>query len=156
MSFLRYGEIYPCGKGTISRPCPRPSRWMSFQLAIPGGLLSSRARVRFTSRRHSAAAAALMSTQLHRTVLCDCSGCLSPGVHRNALAICLFVFLFVIIGGSLHLSPSGAFLAATTGTPLVIYAFHRRTDGASRRNEVPCDAGRNEVEYVSKRVNADW
>ena len=82
MSFLRHGEIYPCAKGTISRPCPRPSRWMSFQLAIPGGLLSSRARVRFTSRRHSAAAAALMSTQLHRTVLCDCSGCLSPGVHR--------------------------------------------------------------------------
>ena len=87
MSFLRYGEIYPCGKGTISRPCPRPSRWMSFQLAIPGGLLSSRARVRFTSRRHSAAAAALMSTQLHRTVLCDCSGCLSPGVHRTGIGI---------------------------------------------------------------------
>ena len=41
MSFLRHGEIYPCAKGTISRPCPRPSRWMSFQLAIPGGLLSS-------------------------------------------------------------------------------------------------------------------
>ena len=87
MSFLRHGEIYPCAKGTISRPCPRPSRWMSFQLAIPGGLLSSRARVRFTSRRHSAAAAALMSTQLHRTVLCDCSGCLSPGVHRSFLCV---------------------------------------------------------------------
>ena len=41
MSFLRHGEIYPCAKGTISRPCPRPSRSMSFQLAIPGGLLSS-------------------------------------------------------------------------------------------------------------------
>ncbi len=48
------------------------------------------------------------------------------------------------IGGGLHLSPSGAFLAAITGTPLVIYAFHRRIDGTSRRNEVPCDAGRNE------------
>ena len=83
MSFLRHGEIYPWDKGTISRPCPRPSPWMSFQPVIPGGLLSSRARVRFTSRRHSAAAPASMSTQLHRTVLCDCSGCLSPGVHRT-------------------------------------------------------------------------
>ena len=77
---------------------------------------------------------------------------------RNCgLVICLFVFLFVIIGGGLHLNPSGAFLAAITGTPLVIYAFHRRIDVTSRRNEVPCDAGRNEVEYVSsKRVKADW
>ena len=83
MSFLRHGEIYPWDEGTISRPCPRPSQWMSFQPVIPGGLLSSRARVRFTSRRHSAAAPAPMSTQLHRTVLCDCSGCLSPGVHRK-------------------------------------------------------------------------
>ena len=41
MSFLRHGEIYPCDKGTISRPCPRPSPWMSFQPVIPGGLLSS-------------------------------------------------------------------------------------------------------------------
>ncbi len=54
MSFLRHGEIYPWDEGTISRPCPRPSPWMSFQPVIPGGLLSSRARVRFTSRRHSA------------------------------------------------------------------------------------------------------
>ena len=37
-----------------------------------------------------------------------------------ASGICLFVFLFVIIGGGLHLNPSGAFLAAVTGTPLVI------------------------------------
>ena len=37
-----------------------------------------------------------------------------------ASGICLFVFLFVILGGGLHLNPSGAFLAAVTGTPLVI------------------------------------
>ena len=86
MSFLRHGEIYPCTKGTISRPCPRPSPWMSFQPVIPGGLLSSRARVRFTSRRHSAAAPASMSTQLHRMVLCDCFGCLSPGVHSTTFS----------------------------------------------------------------------
>ena len=44
MSFLRYGEIYPCDEGAISRPRPRSSPWMSLQLAIPGRLLSSRAR----------------------------------------------------------------------------------------------------------------
>ena len=77
-------------------------------------------------------------------------------LKNYGLVICLFVFLFVIIGGGLHLNPSGAFLAAITGTPLVIYAFHRRIDGTSRRNELPSDAGRNEVEYVSsKRVKAD-
>ena len=47
MSFLRHGEIYPCDEGTISRPCPRSSPWMSLQLVIPGRLLSSRARFRF-------------------------------------------------------------------------------------------------------------
>ena len=51
MSFLRHGEIYPCDEGTISRPCPRSSPWMSLQLVIPGRLLSSRARFRFTSRK---------------------------------------------------------------------------------------------------------
>ena len=77
-------------------------------------------------------------------------------LKNYGLVVCLFVFLFVIIGGGLHLSPSGALLAAITGTPLGIYVFHRRSDGTSRRNEVPCDAGRNEVDYVgSKRGNAD-
>ena len=33
-------------------------------------------------------------------------------LKNYALVICLFVFLFVIIGGGLHLNPSGAFLAA--------------------------------------------
>src|SRR5215469_6122002 len=42
------------------------------------------------------------------------------------LVICLFVFLFVIIGGGLHLAPGGAFLAAVTGTPLVIHAFRTK------------------------------
>ena len=54
MSFLRHGEIYPCDKGTISRPCPRSSPWMSLQPVIPGRLLSSRARFRFTSRSYTA------------------------------------------------------------------------------------------------------
>ena len=77
-------------------------------------------------------------------------------LKNYGLVVCLFVFLFVIIGGGLHLNPSGAFLAAITGTPLVIYAFHRWLDVTSRR-EVLCDAGRSEVEYVSsKRAKSDW
>ncbi|HEY5174391.1 MAG TPA: hypothetical protein VII95_02370 [Terriglobales bacterium] len=48
-------------------------------------------------------------------------------VKNYALVICLFVFLFVVLGGGLHLNPGGALLAAATGTPLVIYAFNRRS-----------------------------
>ena len=47
--------------------------------------------------------------------------------HRTKetlLIICLFLFLFVVVGGGLHLSPSGAFLAAVTGTPLIVYVFN--------------------------------
>lgn len=40
------------------------------------------------------------------------------------LMACLFLFLFVVLGGGLHLSPSGAFLAAVTGTPLTVYVFN--------------------------------
>jgi hypothetical protein len=69
-----------------------------------------------------------------------------------ALVICLFVFLFVIMGGGLHLNPSGAFLAAVTGTPLVIYAFHRRFSGASRP-EVRDDSSSNEIAYVSSKTD---
>jgi hypothetical protein len=78
-------------------------------------------------------------------------------LKNYGLVMCLFVFLFAIIGGGLHLSPSGALLAAITGTPLMIYVFHRRIDRTSRQNEGPSDAGRNEVDYVSsKRGKPDW
>ena len=59
-------------------------------------------------------------------------------LKNYALVICLFVFLFVILGGGLHLNPSGAFLAAVTGTPLVIYAFHRKF---LHRGECICSRG---------------
>ena len=72
-------------------------------------------------------------------------------LKNYALVICLFVFLFVIIGGGLHLNPSGAFLAAVTATPLVIYAFHRKANRASRQEDAPHDAARNEVAYVSSK-----
>ncbi len=42
-----------------------------------------------------------------------------------ALLCCLFVFLFVVLGGGLRLNPGGAFLGAATGTPLIVYGFSR-------------------------------
>jgi hypothetical protein len=46
-------------------------------------------------------------------------------IKQAALIGCLFVFLFIVIGGGLHLNAGGAFLAAATGTPLVIHIFNR-------------------------------
>ncbi len=42
-----------------------------------------------------------------------------------SLGACLFVFLFVVVGASLHLNPMGALVAALSGTPLVIHAANR-------------------------------
>jgi hypothetical protein len=47
-------------------------------------------------------------------------------LKRIFLVICLFLFLYVVVGGGLHLNPSGAFLAASTGTPLIIHLFNDR------------------------------
>lgn len=47
-------------------------------------------------------------------------------IKQAALIACLFLFLFVVIGGGLHLNPGGAFLAAATGTPLVIHFFSKK------------------------------
>ncbi len=48
---------------------------------------------------------------------------------QGSLVVCLFLFLFVVIGGGPHLNAGGAFLAAATGTPLVIHVFNRRWAG---------------------------
>ncbi len=53
-------------------------------------------------------------------------------LKRYSLGLCLFVFLFVVIGGGFHLNPSGAFIAALSGTPLVICAFNRWTSAAPK------------------------
>ena len=61
-------------------------------------------------------------------------------VKRISLVACLFLFLFVVIGNALHLNPAGAFLAAATGTPLLIYIFKQRaavTAATQRANPVP-------------------
>ena len=42
-----------------------------------------------------------------------------------SLVLCLFVFLFVIIGGGLHLNPVGAFAAALSATPLILHSVNR-------------------------------
>jgi hypothetical protein len=83
MSFLRHGEIYPCDEGTISRPCPRSSPWMSLQLVIPGRLLSSRARFRFTSRSYTANHQPRPTTLRQRTAKCSLTDCLSRGVQSS-------------------------------------------------------------------------
>jgi peptidoglycan/LPS O-acetylase OafA/YrhL len=44
-------------------------------------------------------------------------------VKNAVLVFCLFVFLLIVLGGGLRLNPGGAFVAATTGTPLLIYVF---------------------------------
>ena len=67
---------------------------------------------------------------------------------RISLVTCLFLFLFVVIGSALHLNPAGAFLAAATGTPLLIYVFNQRsatttTNGKLSRSAV-CADGRNQ------------
>ena len=72
-------------------------------------------------------------------------------VKNYALVFCLFVFLFVTIGGGLHMNPSGAFLAAAAGTPLMIYAFNRKSSGDCRREHVPPQLAGNEVRYGSDR-----
>ncbi len=84
---------------------------------------------------------------------------------RISLAACLFLFLFVVIGNALHLNPAGAFLAAATGTPLLIYVFNQRsatttTNGkplpsvacSDRRNQEPGDSAAGwEDESVSRQ-----
>jgi len=68
-------------------------------------------------------------------------------VKRISLVACLFVFMFVVIGNALHLNPAGAFLAAATGTPLLIYVFNQRgaaTTAIRRHTPVSGDPGRDD------------
>ena len=76
---------------------------------------------------------------------------------KISLAACLFLFLFVVIGNALHLNAAGAFLAAATGTPLLIYVFNQRsattnTKGKFSRTTARSD-GRNQEHGDS---SASW
>jgi hypothetical protein len=62
-------------------------------------------------------------------------------IKRGSLVVCLFLFLFVVIGGGLHLNPGGALLAAATGTPLVIHVFNRRWGGSGVEHDPPLHQG---------------
>jgi|SRR5215469_2023694 len=42
-----------------------------------------------------------------------------------SLVLCLFVFLFAIIGGGLHLNPIGAVAAALSAIPLILHSVNR-------------------------------
>jgi hypothetical protein len=77
MSFLRQGEIYPCDEGASLRSRPRSSPWMSLQLGIPGGLLSSRARFRFPSWSYTAHHQPRPTMLRQRTAQCSLTDCLS-------------------------------------------------------------------------------
>jgi hypothetical protein len=83
MSFLRHGEIYPCDEGAILRPRPRSSPWMSLQLVIPGRLLSSRARFRFTSQSYTANHQPRPTMLRQRTANCRLTDCLSRGIQSK-------------------------------------------------------------------------
>jgi hypothetical protein len=48
-----------------------------------------------------------------------------PKLKKISLVSCLFLFLLVVLGGGLRLSPAGSLLAAATGTPLIVHAFNR-------------------------------
>lgn len=70
---------------------------------------------------------------------------------QGALVVCLFLFLFVVIGGGLHLNPGGAFLAAATGTPLVIHVFNRRWAGRRvEPNPTPSSRSHGSVRSVAE------
>ena len=56
-------------------------------------------------------------------------------LKKYGLGVCLFVFLFVIIGGGFHLTSGAALIGAMSGTPLVIYSFNRWCDAQLRRKE---------------------
>ena len=61
-------------------------------------------------------------------------------LKKYALGCCLFMFLFVIIGGGFHLTSGATLLGAMSGTPLVIYGFNRWCDphrGDEARREAP-------------------
>jgi hypothetical protein len=62
--------------------------WMSFRLAIPGGVLSSMAHFRFTSQRHAATKSQCRSTPKQRMANRGLTRCLIPGVQFNILPAC--------------------------------------------------------------------
>ena len=67
-------------------------------------------------------------------------------LKNYALVICLFVFLYVVMGNGLHLTPAASLIAATSGTPLVIFAFSRWHGAQCRGENAPAPS----------RVTREW
>jgi len=76
-------------------------------------------------------------------------------IKQGSLVVCLFVFLFVVIGGGLHLNPGGAFLAAATGTPLAIHVFNRRWAGGAAHDPPLSSRNPSSVRHVAEGHEAD-
>lgn len=69
---------------------------------------------------------------------------MQESLKRYSLVLSLFVFLFVVIGGGLHLNPGGALAAALSGTPLVIYAFNRWSSAEFRQEHARSSSNERE------------
>ena len=76
-------------------------------------------------------------------------------IKQGSLVVCLFLFLFVVIGGGLHLNPGGAFLAAATGTPLVIHVFNRRWAGRAAHDPQLSSRNPGSARHVAEGHAAD-
>ena len=70
---------------------------------------------------------------------------------KYALCFCLFVFLFVIVGGGFHLTSGAALVGALSGNPLVIYGFNRWCDAQFRREEAHREATASEIIPLRER-----
>lgn len=56
-------------------------------------------------------------------------------VQACALMVCLFIFLFIVLGTGLRLSEGGALLAAATGTPVIACGFRRMCGRPSKQKD---------------------
>ena len=72
-------------------------------------------------------------------------------LKNYGLGVCLFVFLFVIIGSGLHLTSGMALIGALSGTPLVIYSFNRWCDDRFRGEKAHGDAPASEILSLRER-----
>jgi hypothetical protein len=72
-------------------------------------------------------------------------------LKNYALGFCLFVFLFVIIGGGFHLTSGAALIGALSGTPLVIYGFNRWCDVRFRKEDAHTEPPVREIIPVCER-----
>ena len=86
-SIVRWGSLRRPGAKTALRSAPVSHRHDESQPAIPGGLLSSMARFRFTGQAQNAVQWSCRSSILQRTANSVLFRCLSRGVHSKSLLL---------------------------------------------------------------------